>query len=76
MKIPTKAEIECLRDFFSAGTRIELIEMDDPQAPAPGTLGSITGIDDTGSLLVQWDTGSSLNVLYGVDRVRKVSDNE
>ena len=30
MKIPTKAEIECLRDFFPAGTRIELIEMDDP----------------------------------------------
>jgi hypothetical protein len=72
MKLPTKAEIECLRESFPAGTRIELIEMDDPQAPAPGTKGTVAGVDDTGSLLVHWDSGSSLNVIYGVDKVRKV----
>lgn len=72
MKLPTKAEIECLRVTFPAGTRIELIEMDDPQAPAPGTKGTVTEVDDTGSLLVHWDSGSSLNVIYGIDKVRKV----
>ena len=72
MMLPTKAEIECLRVTFPAGTRIELIEMDDPQAPAPGTKGTVNGVDDTGSLLVHWDSGSSLNVIYGVDKVRKV----
>jgi len=72
MHLPTKAEIECLRVTFPAGTRIELIEMDDPQAPPAGTLGTVTGVDDTGSLLVHWDSGSSLNVIYGVDKVRKV----
>jgi hypothetical protein len=49
MMLPTKAEIECLRVTFPAGTRIELIEMDDPQAPAPGTKGTVTEVDDTGS---------------------------
>ena len=72
MHLPTKAEIECLRVTFPAGTRIELIEMDDPQAPAPGTKGTVNGVDDTGSLLVHWDSGSSLNVIYGIDKVRKV----
>ena len=72
MMLPTKAEIECLRVTFPAGTRIELIEMDDPQAPAPGTKGTVNGVEDTGSLLVHWDSGSSLNVIYGIDKVRKV----
>lgn len=72
MMLPTKAEIECLRVTFPAGTRIELIEMDDPQAPAPGTKGTVNGVDDTGSLLVHWDSGSSLNVVYGVDKVQKL----
>ena len=31
-------------------------------------------IDDTGSLMVNWDNGSGLNVIYGIDRVRKVVD--
>ena len=70
--LPTKAEIECLRVTFPAGTRIELIEMDDPQAPAPGTKGTVNGVEDSGSLLVHWDSGCSLNVIYGMDKVRKV----
>ena len=32
----------------------------------------MTGVDDIGSLLVHWDNGSSLNVLYGEDVVRIV----
>lgn len=30
------------------------------------------GVDDTGSLMVNWDNGSGLGVIYGIDRVRKV----
>ena len=47
--------------------------MDDPQAPPEGTLGTVIGVDDTGSLMVNWDNGSGLNVIYGVDVVRIVS---
>ena len=43
--------------------------MDDIQAPPPGTKGTVLGVDDTGSLLMRWDTGSGLNVVYGEDIV-------
>jgi hypothetical protein len=72
MRIPTKTEIESLREQYPAGTRVELLQMDDMQAPPIGTLGTVTGIDDMGSLLVSWDNGSSLNVVYGVDKVQKL----
>ena len=46
--------------------------MDDAQAPPIGTQGTVTGVDDAGSLLVDWDNGSELNIIYGVDRVKKL----
>lgn len=30
-------------------------------------------MDDTGSLLMRWDTGSGLNVVYGEDIVKKLA---
>lgn len=64
--------IDSLKKKYPIGTRVELVHMDDPQAPAKGTLGTVKGVDDIGSLLVAWDNGGSLNVLYGIDEVRKV----
>lgn len=72
MRFPNKAIIEHLRQTYPAGTRVELLQMDDAQAPPIGTQGTVTGVDDTGSLLVDWDNGSGLNVIYGVDRVKKL----
>jgi hypothetical protein len=63
-----------LRERYPTGCRVELIRMDDVQAPPAGTCGTVTGIDDTGSLMVRWDNGSGLNVVFGVDVVRKVVD--
>ena len=65
-------QLERLRETYPAGTRVELVQMDDQQAPPTGTKGTVTGVDDTGSLLVNWDNGSGLNVIWGVDVVRKV----
>jgi hypothetical protein len=67
-------ELDALRAQYPTGTRVELLQMDDVQAPPIGTKGTVAGIDDTGSLLVNWDNGSGLNVIYGVDLVRKVVD--
>jgi hypothetical protein len=46
--------------------------MDDVQAPPIGTKGTVIGVDDTASVMVKWDNGSSLHVVYGADRCRKI----
>ena len=74
MKFPSKEVVARIRKEYPMGTRIELLAMDDFQAPPIGTHGTVTGVDDSGSLLVSWDTGSVLNVIYGVDRVRKIKE--
>lgn len=72
MRFPGRQTVENLRKQYPAGTRVELVQMDDVQAPPAGTRGTVTGVDDTGSLMVAWDNGSGLNVIYGEDIVRKV----
>ena len=72
MLFANRAQVERLRLRYPAGTRVELVEMDDAQAPPIGTLGTVTGVDDTGSIMVAWDNDSGLNVIYGVDRVKKL----
>ena len=74
MRFPNKATVERIRRDYPAGTRVELVRMDDAQAPLAGTLGTVLGVDDTGSLLMRWDNGSGLNVVYGEDVVKKVGD--
>ena len=74
MRLPSKETVGGTRRDYPAGTRVELVRMDDAQAPLAGTLGTVLGVDDTGSLLMRWDNGSGLNVVYGEDIVRKVGD--
>ncbi len=72
MQFPSREIVESIRRDYPAGTRVELVRMDDAQAPSAGMLGTVLGVDDTGSLLMRWDNGSDLNVIYGEDIVRKV----
>lgn len=72
MRFPSEETVRRVREQYPAGTRVELLQMDDPQAPPIGTKGTVWGVDDTGSLLVDWDSDSHLNVIYGVDEVRKI----
>ena len=69
MRFPSRETVERIRRQYPVGTRVELIRMDDVQAPPAGTLGTVLGVDDTGSLHMQWDTGSGLNAIYGEDIV-------
>lgn len=71
MKYPSKETVERLRREYPSGTRVELVRMDDPKAPPAGTKGTVLGVDDIGSIMVDWDNGCGLSVAYGEDVVRK-----
>lgn len=65
-------ELEDLRAKLPAGTRVELVEMQDLQAPPAETKGTVKEIDDIGTIHVIWDTGSSLGLIPDVDKFRIV----
>ena len=69
---PSKETVEKLRQQFPVGTRVELVKMDDIQAPPVGTRGTVHGVDDAGSIMVRWDNGSGLSVVYGEDECKIV----
>ena len=72
MRFPNKEIVERIRRQFPVGCRVELLRMDDVQAPPIGTKGTVTGVDDTASVMVNWDNGSGLNVVYGEDYAVKI----
>ncbi len=72
MKFPDKTTLEAFRKEYPKGSRVRLFSMDDTQALPIGTRGTVQGVDDAGNLLVKWDNGSGLNVVLGVDEVKKL----
>ena len=67
----TREKITMLREQYPAGCRVELLCMEDIQAPPIGTKGTVIGVDDIGSIMVRWDNGSGLSVAYGEDSCRR-----
>ena len=71
MVFPRKEEVEAVRARYPAGTKVELVSMDDPYSKLePGDRGTVNSVDDTGTVFVSWDCGSNLGVVYGVDKIR------
>ncbi len=71
----SRETLKRLREEFKPGTRVELVKMDDEQAPPVGTKGTVRGVDDIGSIMVSWDNGSGLHVVYGEDICRRLDEN-
>jgi len=67
-------QLAALREQFPAGVRVRLVHMDDPYRPdlVAGTEGTVTGVDDAGTIHVRWDCNSSLGVVYGVDKCERI----
>ena len=72
MVFVNKVILENLKEYYPVGTRVKLVSMDDPQAPAKGSFGTVIYVDSTGTIHVSWDCGSSLGVIYGEDKIEKV----
>ena len=72
MRMIRPEHLQQLREQYPFGARVELVCMDDVQAPPIGTLGTVIGVDDIGSIMVHWDNGSGLSVAWGVDFCRRI----
>ena len=72
MIFPSREIVEKVRKEYPEGCRVELVKMDDVQAPPIGTKGTVRGVDDTASIMVAWDNGNGLNVVYGEDICKRI----
>ena len=69
----SREELAALRKAYQPGTEVELVQMDDPYCDMPvGLRGWVAFVDDSGSIHVDWQNGSSLAAVYGVDSIRRV----
>ena len=72
MEMIRREVLEELRKKYTAGTVVELIKMEDIQAPPVGIKGVVNYVDDIGTIHIKWENGSSLGVVYGVDICRVI----
>ena len=69
MRELTKNQVAALREQYPVGSRIRLIQMNDPYHPVPpGTKGTLVAIDDLGTFHVNWDNGRGLGLVPGEDQ--------
>ena len=68
-----RAVVERVRTAYPTGCRVELVCMEDPHTKLKkGDQGTVSCVDDTGTVFVDWDCGSGLGIVYGVDQIRKL----
>lgn len=72
---PSRAEVERTKAAYPAGTRIELIRMDDRWSSLKaGDRGTVQTVDDAGTIHMRWDSGSGLGLVPGEDAFMVVSE--
>ena len=73
MKTISKETLAMLREKYPAGTRVELVHMDDLYTKLTvGNKGTVRCVDDMGTIHISRDCGSSLGAVYGVDVITKI----
>lgn len=72
-----KEKIEWYKSQYPQGTRLQLVDMEDPYSPVPpGMRGTVQFVDDAGQVHMIWDNGRTLEIVPEVDQFRKLSDME
>lgn len=72
---PSAAEVLRLREKYAPGTRIELTApIQNPYIKLnAGERATVRGVDGAGNILCRWDSGSSLNLIPGINHFKIVS---
>lgn len=67
-------KVDEIRAKHPVGTPVELVCMNDIHAPAPGTRGIVTHVDDIGQIHVAWENGLALALVPGADKWNIVNE--
>lgn len=69
----TKESIASVKRMYPVGKRVRLVYTSDPYTDIRmGELGTVSFVDDTGTIFVDWDCGSRLGMIYGEDSISYV----
>lgn len=71
---PDWETVEEIKRMYPKGCRVKLIHLSDyvKEILMRGEQGTVSFVDDTGTVFVDWDSGDSFGIVYGVDRIWKV----
>ena len=69
MKHPNWQTVDLVRAMYPKGTIVSLRKMSDAYAPPVGTLGVVEGVDPCANVMIRWQNGRHMSVLYGIDRI-------
>ncbi len=62
------SRIDMIKSKFKVGQEIELLDdVANEKSLTKGMKGKVLFVDDLGDVIVDWDNGASLNLIYGVD---------
>lgn len=66
-----REKVKIIKEKYVVGTKLELIKMYDYINPVKkGITGVVTNVDDTGTIHVAWENGSTLGLVVGVDEFK------
>ena len=73
-EFPSPSVVARIRAEYPAGCRVTLVSMgpDPYYRLKPGDEGTVFHVDDTGTVHVKWDCGSTMGMVYSVDVIRKL----
>ncbi len=75
MKTMSRGRIEYLKKQYPPSTRVQLDRMGDDPRPIPaGTKGTVSFVDDCGTVFCNFDNGRSLGICPEVDSFHKISE--
>ncbi|MCI8470646.1 MAG: DUF4314 domain-containing protein [Clostridia bacterium] len=67
----TQEEVQNIKKTYTKGTKVQLIKMYDlTNSVLSGTMGIIDFVDDVGTIHVNWETGSTLGLVVGIDEFK------
>ena len=70
---PDEKAVERIRADFPVGSRVMMVYSADPFAPIEGGIeGTVSSVDDIGTIHVNWDNGRCLGVVLSEDVIEKI----